>query len=138
MLPSSISTPNLFQLGLPCSAPGTFALRSSREALTFSLFSLILAPLNRIMKPALRALLAILSFFPAMLLHSQVITTIAGTPTVFGFSGAGGPATSILIREPFNVVVDNGGNIFFTDPLNDRIWKINTAGIASVYAGTGV
>jgi gliding motility-associated-like protein len=90
------------------------------------------------MRPLLRALLAILCFFPLLVLHAQTITTIAGTPTVFGFGGAGGPASSILIREPFNVVVDNVGNIFFTDPLNNRIWKINTAGIASVYAGTGV
>ena len=89
------------------------------------------------MKPALRALLAILSFSPVLVLRAQTITTIAGTPTVFGFSGGGGPATSMVIKEPFDVVVDNSGNIFFSDPLNDRIWKINTGGIASVYAGTG-
>lgn len=90
------------------------------------------------MKPAVRALLALLSFFPVLALRAQTIITIAGTPTVPGSSGAGGPATAIAIGQPFNVVVDNGGNIFFTDPNNNRIWKVNTAGIASVYAGTGV
>src|SRR5215211_3231485 len=90
------------------------------------------------MKPALPLLLAILFFFPIWELHAQMITTIAGTPQVYGFSGAGGPAASTMIRDPFNVAVDNGGNIFFTDPDNNRIWKINTAGIATVYAGTGM
>ncbi|MBN8850687.1 MAG: gliding motility-associated C-terminal domain-containing protein [Sphingobacteriales bacterium] len=90
------------------------------------------------MKPAISALFFFLSFCPAVALYAQTITTIAGTPTVFGFSGAGGPATSIVMREPFNVAVDNGGNVFFTDPDNNRIWKVNTAGIASIYAGTGV
>ncbi|OQP60611.1 hypothetical protein A3860_32880 [Niastella vici] len=89
------------------------------------------------MKPALPVFLAILFFFPIRELRAQMITTIAGTPKVFGFSGAGGPATSTVIRDPFNVAVDNGGNVFFTDPDNNRIWKINTAGIATVYAGTG-
>ena len=90
------------------------------------------------MKFDLLWLLAILSFFPVVVLRAQTITTIAGTPMTYGFSGAGGPATALVIREPFNVVVENSGNIFFTDPGNNRIWKINTAGIASVYAGTGV
>jgi gliding motility-associated-like protein len=90
------------------------------------------------MKPALTALLAILSLFPVIVPRAQSISTIAGTPTVYGFGGAGGPATSAVIGEPFSVVADNSGNIFFSDPNNNRIWKVNTAGIASVYAGTGV
>jgi gliding motility-associated-like protein len=90
------------------------------------------------MKPLLRTCLISLSLFPLLALHAQSITTIAGTPTVGGFSGAGGPATSIVCGSTFNVVADNSGDIFFTDQWNRLIWKVNSAGIATVYAGTGV
>ena len=90
------------------------------------------------MNPVLRVFLTILSFFPVLAPRAQTITTIAGTPTVFGFSGAGGAATSAKMNYTFSVVVDKGGNVYTSDEFNDVIWKINTAGVISLFAGNGV
>lgn len=89
------------------------------------------------MTPTLRPLVAILLLLTGLVPRAQTIITIAGTPTVFGFSGAGGPATSITCGQTFNVAVDNAANVFWTDPSHNVIWKVNTVGIATIYAGTG-
>ena len=89
------------------------------------------------MKYFFRIPIVFLALFSAPGLQAQIITTIAGTPTVFGFSGAGGPATSAILRETFSVAVDNAGNVYTCDFDNEVIYKINTAGIISIYAGNG-
>lgn len=66
-----------------------------------------------------------------------VISTFAGTGIV-GFSGDGGPATSAKISSPVGVTVDAAGDIVFADAGNNRIRKINTAGIISTIAGNGI
>jgi len=65
-----------------------------------------------------------------------VITNVAGTGER-GFGGDGGPATAALLNEPYGVVVDRGGKIFFADRLNRRVRKIDTAGRISTLAGDG-
>ncbi len=66
-----------------------------------------------------------------------IITTIAGTGTS-GFSGDGGPATNAMIYGPTAITKDVAGNIYFSDAENVRIRKINTSGIISTIAGTGI
>ncbi len=68
---------------------------------------------------------------------SGIISTIAGTG-VAGFSGDGGQAVNAKLDEPHSVAVDAAGNIYITDHNNSRIRKINTSGIISTFAGTGV
>ncbi len=68
---------------------------------------------------------------------SGVITRIAGTG-VGGYGGDGGPATAALLNFPYDIVIDLGGNIIFSDNYNNRIRKINTLGIISTIAGTGI
>lgn len=68
---------------------------------------------------------------------SGIISTIAGTG-VAGFSGDGGLATSAQINYPYGITVDASGNIFFADFSNARVRKINTSGIITTIAGTGV
>lgn len=68
--------------------------------------------------------------------HTQIITTIAGTGAR-GFSGDGGPATKAQLNEPYGVVVDRAGNIFFADRLNGRVRKIDANGTISTLAGDG-
>lgn len=68
--------------------------------------------------------------------HTGVITTIAGNGTR-GFSGDGGPATSAELNEPYGVVIDRTGTIFFADRLNRRVRKVDANGIISTLAGDG-
>ncbi len=68
-----------------------------------------------------------------------VISTVAGTPGQFGFSGDGGPATSALINFPIGVAVDGAGNIYICDNDNNRIRKVTAAtGVISTIAGNGL
>jgi trimeric autotransporter adhesin len=64
------------------------------------------------------------------------ISTVAGTGTA-GYSGDGGAATSAELNLPEGVYVDASGNIYIADWENNRIRKVNTAGIITTVAGTG-
>ena len=65
------------------------------------------------------------------------ISTIAGTGT-FGYSGDGGAATAAEINGPISVAVDAAGNVYIADYGNHLVRKVNTAGIMSTFAGTGI
>jgi sugar lactone lactonase YvrE len=65
-----------------------------------------------------------------------IITTIAGNGSS-GFSGDGGSATSASLSGPNSVVVDQSGNLFISDNLNNRIRKVTPAGIITTVAGNG-
>ncbi|MHB8401242.1 MAG: NHL domain-containing protein [Bacteroidia bacterium] len=66
-----------------------------------------------------------------------IISTIAGTGNN-GFSGDGGQATNAEISSPQGLAVDANGNIYLVDYGNSRIRKVDTLGIISTIAGTGV
>ncbi len=68
---------------------------------------------------------------------SGIISTVAGTATS-GFSGDGGQATAAKLASPHGVAIDGQGNLFISDQNNHRIRKVNTSGIISTFAGTGV
>ncbi len=65
-----------------------------------------------------------------------VISTIAGTGTK-GFGGDGGPATQAQLNEPYGVVIDRAGRIFFADRLNGRVRVIEQGGEIATLAGDG-
>ena len=67
---------------------------------------------------------------------SGIISTICGTGEK-GFSGDGGPATLARLNEPYGVVVDRSGRVFFADRLNRRVRVIDTMGVISTLAGDG-
>jgi sugar lactone lactonase YvrE len=63
-----------------------------------------------------------------------IITTFAGTglpDTV----GDGGPATAAGLYNPFDIALDTGGNFYITDNQNNKIRKVNTAGVISTICG---
>ena len=68
---------------------------------------------------------------------SGIITTVIGNGTA-GFAGDGGPATAVStkLNGPEFVAVDLAGNILFSDTYNNRIRRINTAGIVTTFAGS--
>ena len=68
---------------------------------------------------------------------SGIITTIAGTG-IAGYSGDNGTATSAELNNPIWIVSDDTGNIYIADYLNNCIRKINTSGIITTIAGTGI
>ncbi len=65
-----------------------------------------------------------------------IITTIAGRGSG-GFSGDGGPATNAELLIPTSLTIDPAGNIYLSDAGNERIRKINKAGIINTIAGNG-
>jgi hypothetical protein len=68
--------------------------------------------------------------------HAQIISTIAGTGGG-AFSGDGGLATAAMIYFPGSMVSDFMDNLFFNDLLNQRVRKIDNAGIIVTVAGNG-
>jgi sugar lactone lactonase YvrE len=66
-----------------------------------------------------------------------IITTIAGTGSP-SFSGDGGPATNASINFPLGVTFDVSNNIYFSDRDNNRVRKIDEAGIITTFAGNGM
>lgn len=66
-----------------------------------------------------------------------IINTIAGTG-IAGYNGDGIAATTAELNSPFGVAVDDTGNIYIADLHNRRIRKVNTSGVISTIAGTGV
>lgn len=65
------------------------------------------------------------------------INTIAGTGAV-GYSGVGGPAIKAELNDPRGVVTDPAGNVYFCDRDNNVVQKIDTNGVLTTIAGTGV
>src|SRR5437773_243021 len=72
-----------------------------------------------------------------------MITQVAGN--VFrdgccsgGFSGDGGPAAASQLNDPQGVAVDNAGNLFIADSMNNRIRRIDAATqVITTVAGNG-
>jgi len=65
-----------------------------------------------------------------------VVSTIAGS-SEFGFSGDGGPAVEALLWLPTNLAFGPDGSIYFSEVGNDRIRRIDQAGIITTVAGRG-
>ncbi|WP_164716306.1 S-layer homology domain-containing protein [Paenibacillus whitsoniae] len=62
------------------------------------------------------------------------ISTVAGTGTG-GFSGDGGDATSAMLNQPTDVMMDGSGNMYIADSNNQRIRKVSADGKISTVAG---
>src|SRR6185369_2112817 len=93
---------------------------------------------------------------PALEAQTGIITTIAGrTPVngapVRGFGGDDGPATNAALalanlqntcdpnrfEQTSHISIDSKGNLYLADSNNQRIRRIDTAGIITTVAGSG-
>ena len=63
-----------------------------------------------------------------------IISSIAGTSG--GFAGDGGAATAAQLYAPNGVCVDGIGNVYIADLGNQRVRKVDAAGIITTYAGS--
>jgi murein DD-endopeptidase MepM/ murein hydrolase activator NlpD len=66
-----------------------------------------------------------------------LISTFAGNGSV-GFGGDGGAATSAMFHEPAGLSVDGAGNLYVADNVNCRIRRVDSSGIITTSAGTGL
>jgi sugar lactone lactonase YvrE len=71
------------------------------------------------------------------------INTVAGNHygqgTLFGgYSGDGGPATDAEFNYAKYIAVDKNGNLYISDLNNQRVRKVDSAGIINTIAGDGV
>ena len=64
------------------------------------------------------------------------ISTVAGNGSA-GFSGDNGPAVNAQINTPTGVFADGSGNLYIADVGNQRIRKVDSAGIITTLAGNG-
>jgi len=74
--------------------------------------------------------------FTALCCYSQpyIITTVAGTDRLLD----GHSASSVPLRAVHTLAADGAGNLYIADTDDNRIRKINQAGIISTYAGNGI
>ncbi len=66
-----------------------------------------------------------------------VISTIAGTG-IAGFGGDNGPALEAALNRPSGLAVDTEGRLYIADTRNHRLRMVNTDGVISTVAGTGL
>lgn len=65
------------------------------------------------------------------------ITNFVGDPGgTAGNTGDGGPAGGARLNQPSGVTIDSSGNLYIVDAGNNRIRKVNAAGIVSNFAGS--
>jgi len=65
-----------------------------------------------------------------------IITTVAGNGTG-GYLGDNVQATATSLFYPGGIAVDSAGNLYIADASNNRVRKVNTAGIITTVAGNG-
>ncbi len=71
-------------------------------------------------------------------LYPGIISTIAGTPGVWGYSGDRGPATGAVLSNPQGIATDNLGNLYIADSINQVVRQVSaTTGQISTIAGSG-
>ncbi len=76
-------------------------------------------------------------FLLPVITQAQIITTYAGNDTL-GYNGNGHPATSARLCDPAGVAIDRQGNLYIADGDYNVVRKVNTDGIITAIAGSGV
>jgi len=67
-----------------------------------------------------------------------IISLVAGTGEFCGTSPDGLSATSTCLDYPYAIHINAAGEMFIPELQNNRVRKVNTSGIVSTIAGTGI
>ncbi len=62
---------------------------------------------------------------PQVALYPGIISTIAGIPGGWGYSGDRGPATAAVLSNPQGIATDNFGNIYIADSINQVVRQVS-------------
>jgi streptogramin lyase len=66
------------------------------------------------------------------------LTVAAGTPSVSGYSGDGGPAANATLDAPAGLAFDSADNLFIVDQIANVVRRVdNGTGVITTFAGTG-
>lgn len=72
-------------------------------------------------------------------LTTGIVTTVAGTRGVAGYSGDGGPALDATLDSPQRLAIDSTGTIYIADAGNDSVRRVDSqTGIITTVAGQGI
>ena len=78
-----------------------------------------------------------LPLLTAVIASGQTITTFAGNGTA-GYTGDAGQATQAEINRVVGLAADAAGNIYLADQNNNVVRKVDTHGVITTFAGTGI
>lgn len=81
-------------------------------------------------------LIVFISVVSVTVASAQAVTTLAGAAGITGL--ADGPGNNARFNSPHGVATDRSGNIYIADRYNHCIRKINSSGIVTTLAGTGI
>ncbi len=70
-------------------------------------------------------------------MYSGTIAPYAGTGSL-GYSGDGGLATNATLFNPSGLAIDQAGNVYISDTVNQVVRKVSTTGIITTIAGNGI
>lgn len=65
------------------------------------------------------------------------VTLVAGAPGFPSAVGDGGPATAAKISNPSSLAFDVNGNLYITEPFDNRVRKVTPGGTITTFAGNG-
>lgn len=68
--------------------------------------------------------------------NTGFVTVVCGGGA--GFAGDGGPATGAAFKQPVDATYDDAGNLYIVDQQNQRVRRIDTAGVITTVAGNGM
>ena len=66
-----------------------------------------------------------------------ILSVFAGQIFQDGYDGDNGPATKATLSEPYDLALDNSGNLYFSDVGYNVVRRVSTDGIITTIAGTG-
>src|ERR1700722_1153535 len=79
----------------------------------------------------------LLPLLAAAIASGQTINTFVGNGTA-GYSGDEGQAIQAEINRVVGLATDAAGNVYLADQNNNRVRKVDTNGVITTFAGTGV